>query len=132
MNPNSNKVCFMCRGTGNMSARPNSTHGIRAYWLCKPCKSFRMKDYYENKRTLVFIHYGSVCNCCGESDPRFLTVDHIDNDGHSERWLSGTRITGGQLYQKIVKANYPSKYQLLCMNCNWGKRMNKGVCPHIV
>lgn len=124
--------CFMCQGTEDMPAKPNATYKDKTYWLCKPCKSARMKKYYDGKRDLVFEHYGNVCNCCSEGNKLFLTIDHINNDGFAERWLSGGRIIGVQLYQKIVKANYPDSYQLLCMNCNFGKRMNNGVCPHAV
>jgi hypothetical protein len=29
-----------------------------------------------------------------------------------------------------VRNGFPPGYQVLCMNCNHGKRMNNGVCPH--
>jgi hypothetical protein len=32
-----------------------------------------------------------------------------------------------------VKAGKPlANYQLLCSNCNHGKHLNNGVCPHLV
>jgi hypothetical protein len=30
----------------------------------------------------------------------------------------------------IIKNNYPDDFQILCANCNWGKQLNGGVCPH--
>jgi hypothetical protein len=33
-------------------------------------------------REAVYAAYGGYkCNCCGESEPMFLSIDHIDNDG---------------------------------------------------
>jgi hypothetical protein len=28
------------------------------------------------------------------------------------------------------KHGYPEGFQVLCMNCNWGRYRNGGVCPH--
>jgi hypothetical protein len=30
----------------------------------------------------------------------------------------------------LRRNNYPEGFQILCMNCQFGKRMNNGVCPH--
>jgi hypothetical protein len=30
----------------------------------------------------------------------------------------------------IIKSGFPNSFQILCYNCNNGKRMNRGVCPH--
>jgi hypothetical protein len=75
--------------------------------------------------------YGKVCSCCGEGIARFLTVDHIQNDGHIERKKS----RGGEPYRTIRSAlekYQPEKYQTLCFNCNCGKSKNGGICPHKV
>lgn len=37
--------------------------------------------------------------------------------------------TGSTLYYYILRNNFPDIYQVLCFNCNWGKRLC-GVCPH--
>lgn len=60
----------------------------------------------------------------------FLSIDHINNDGHDHTWSTGKRIAGVHLYVKLLVAGFPAGYQLFCMNCNHGKRMNGGVCPH--
>jgi hypothetical protein len=99
--------------------------------LCSDCKNKDISLYYVERKKMVFKHYGSKCACCGEKEPNFLTIDHINNDGNKERWPSGVRITGWLLYSRIVKENYPTTYQILCMNCNFGKRMNGGICPHL-
>jgi len=103
------------------------------YHICKNCSGESQKKYYADRKKKVFYHYGDICICCGEDTHLFLTIDHVNNDGHSEVWASnGRRITGIQLYAQIVKSGFPDKYQLMCMNCNFGKRMNNGICPHEV
>ena len=79
----------------------------------------------KNMRT-VYEAYGNKCQCCGEDNPLFLSVDHVNNDGYLERKAH----TQGNLYSRIIRAGFPDTYQLLCFNCNMAKRRNNGVCPH--
>lgn len=123
-----NEKCAKCGSTENLKKQYQQRKYI--YYFCSPCKQDRMKKFYDKRKVMVFEHYGNKCNCCSETTFEFLTIDHINNDGHKEVWANGNRIGGVQLYQKIYKNNYPDTYQLLCMNCNFGKRMNGGVCPH--
>jgi ribosomal protein L32 len=90
------------------------------------------KARHQELRSIVFNHYGSVCACCGERDDRFLTIDHVDNNGskdHRNHGKSGHRITGGGWYRRIIKLGFPTDLQLLCWNCNHGKEFY-GECPH--
>ncbi len=82
-------------------------------------------------RAAVFAAYGGhVCVCCGETEPLFLTIDHVDNDG-AEMRRNGTHSRGGTaFYQWLKKSGFPPGFQVLCMNCNLGKHRNGGVCPH--
>jgi hypothetical protein len=101
----------------------------RARWaVTAKARNLRIKD-------AVFGAYGGYrCACCGETERAFLTIDHIENDGATwRRETFGSRFaTGWQTYRWLMKHAYPSGYQVLCMNCNFGKRMNHGVCPHQV
>jgi hypothetical protein len=84
------------------------------------------------QRKLVLAHYGNACNCCGEADHRFLTVDHINGDGARDPRIQtsgGTRLSGRTFYARIIRLGYPSDFQLLCWNCNHGKYIY-GQCPH--
>lgn len=86
-------------------------------------------------KELVFAYYGGyVCACCGEMEPKFLSIDHVANDGAAmrRREFGSRNYAGARTYAWLVKKNFPSGYQVLCMNCNHGKRMNHGVCPHQV
>lgn len=85
-----------------------------------------LKKYYEQKK-FIYDFYGYICNCCNEDNPRFLTIDHVENDGYK------SRNAGSRIYQIIIKDitnNGAHRYQILCYNCNCAKRLNEGVCPH--
>ena len=69
-----------------------------------------------------------ACSCCGESEPIFLALDHIDGGGGKERAQTG----GGGWYTWLKRNNYPPGLRLLCHNCNFGRQINGGECPHEV
>ena len=72
----------------------------------------------------VLLHYSKsnspVCNKCGIKDVDVLTIDHINNDGADHRRKIGV---GKKVYLWLKQNNFPKGYQVLCMNCNWKKRM---------
>ncbi len=80
----------------------------------------------------VFGHYGEKCVCCGEAEPLFLTIDHVNNDGaaHRRSMPDGRYSTGERMYRWLRDNGFPEGFQTLCMNCNLGKQRNGGVCPH--
>lgn len=84
----------------------------------------------KRNRDLVLAGYGNKCQCCNESNPRFLTIDHIFNDGYRDK-LSIYK-TPGSLHIYLIKNNFPTdRYRLLCFNCNCGRQWNGGICPHM-
>lgn len=77
--------------------------------------------------------YGGRCVCCGETEPYFLTIDHINNDGARHRkTIDKKRAAGGtEFYQWLRVRGYPKdRYRLMCFNCNCGRHWNGGICPH--
>lgn len=96
---------------------------------CRDCFNARTRVMWANKRQQVFDHYGWVCKCCGEKTREFLTIDHINDDGHKDKNPNGSKKTGKELYLLVIKQGFPDKYQTLCMNCNFGKHLTLG-CPH--
>jgi hypothetical protein len=71
--------------------------------------------------------YGRSCACCSEGNPRFLTVDHVNNDGAEHRRVIGDTDVIGWL----IREDFPKNgFQILCWNCNVGKAINRGTCPH--
>lgn len=79
-------------------------------------------------RRLEFINaYGGKCECCGESEHEFLTLEHKMKDGQAHRKQVSTthRILG-----HLKKAGWPKdRYGILCCNCNFSTRFGK-ICPH--
>jgi hypothetical protein len=114
---------------GRCGKRPPSSGLI----TCQPCLD-RQNELHSIMKDKVFEGYGGYkCACCGETTKQFLTLDHVNNDGAEHRkFLTGSSRKGSHatLYGWIVRENFPETIQVLCMNCNWGKRMNNGVCPH--
>lgn len=86
------------------------------------------KAYRAKLRAEMISAYGGKCNCCGESTTEFLQLDHTENDGHLDR---KAHKTSNKLFAILKGLGWPTnRYQLLCANCNFGKLMNGGVCPH--
>jgi hypothetical protein len=57
---------------------------------------------------------------------KFLTVDHINNDGAAHR----KKVVSAKLYTWLEENRFPVGFQILCYNCNMGKARNGGICPH--
>lgn len=84
--------------------------------------------YRARLRAEMLAAYGGACKCCGERQPLFLQLDHINNDGHLDRKV---HRTSNKLIAHLKREGWPQdRYQLLCANCNFGKLLNGGVCPH--
>ena len=123
----------------------------KKYKRCRTCKNEKQilyrkinHDKWENKyrpkqkvkylrKKLQVISYYSPklnCQCCGEAELNFLSIDHINNDGYRHKKENNNLKGGTPMYYWIIRNNFPKGFQVLCMNCNFGKRMNDGVCPH--
>ena len=83
------------------------------------------KRYEKKAKKAVFENYGKKCSCCGESNLLFLSIDHINGGGTKHRKRIREKITTW-----LYRNNFPKGYQTLCFNCNWGKHINNGICPH--
>lgn len=73
--------------------------------------------------------YGGKCACpkCPETNPAFLTLEHINGDGKAHR-----KKVGSHTYADLRRRGFPQDgYTLLCWNCNAGSRFT-GICPHMV
>lgn len=120
--------CYKCGSSKDL--RPVVKN--RKSMICKPCQNARVKSYYDKQKALVFEHYGAYCGCCDEDILAFLSIDHVNNDGNKDLNSNGNKLHGRHLYSKIVKLGFPNYYQVFCMNCNFGKHANNGICPHKV
>lgn len=92
----------------------------------------RLRNFRELKKTDIIMKLGGSCALCGESEIKYLTLDHINNDGYKER-LNGKHLDPHEPYRlstmlrdkKITLNKIKSKYQVLCWNCNAGIKRRK-------
>lgn len=85
---------------------------------------------YKVQRTAALRAYGGpepACVCCGEREPVFLALDHINGGGNRQH----RELGGGGFYAWLRKNNYPVGFRVLCHNCNLGRELNGGICPHL-
>lgn len=97
----------------------------------------RGREFWVNIRREVIMAYGGFrCACCGETEDAFLTIDHVLNDGAKHRRAIMKNPDGngkggsGLTWIWLKRHGFPSGFQVLCMNCNFGKAKNGGTCPH--
>ena len=91
------------------------------------------KNYRIKLKKKIYEVLGNKCNCCGESNEKFLQIDHVNNDGAADRlnFSNKKAYSSKKFYCWIIKQGIPKdRYQLLCANCNYGKARNGGICPH--
>lgn len=96
---------------------------------CAACKEGLRRTERRKKRRLklqVLELYGGHCACCGEENPWFLTIDHVNRDGAKERREKGKQVIRYDTYLKEKREDL----QVLCFNCNCAREHNNGVCPH--
>ena len=114
-------------------------HGLQSW--CRPCCNARSLEYQrlhpEQRRTTdrrcreklkdeVIRAYGGKCECCGETTPEFLAIDHRHGGGTQHR---KTVSSPTALRRLVIRQGFPDTYRLLCHNCNQAIGWF-GSCPH--
>ena len=100
-------------------ANPDKVNDYNAKWR---------KRFYGALRAELIAAYGGACECCGESEPIFLDVDHPNNDGKAHRAETGN---SQRMMVSLKREGWPKRrVRLLCCNCNQGRQRNGGTCPH--
>ncbi len=84
------------------------------------------------RRAAAIARYGGECACCGEEEPSFLAIDHINGGGnkHREEIDPGRARGGSWFYAWLEKNGYPDGFRVLCHNCNHSTHVNGGRCAH--
>ena len=72
----------------------------------------------------VMRHYSPNLKCmrCGISNIHVLSIDHIQGNGKQHRQNIGN-IGGFAFYRWLHRNKYPLGFQVLCMNCQFIKRV---------
>lgn len=137
------KVCTSCGVEKPLSEfHKDNRSPIGICFQCKSCLCEKSLKYYQEHKEerrkytrdrgqqikqIVLSHYSDgqpKCNQCGFEDIRALSVDHINGGGNKQRRDDG--LLGANFYKWIKHQNYPEGLQVLCMNCQFIKRMEDG------
>lgn len=146
MSKHTDVAAWVCHHCGILLTENNwypSHRGRRR--ICISCCNKKNKEQNDRHRDRVNAHnrennhvrklkiinaYGGRCECCGDTNPEFLTIDHVEGGGSKHRKSLGRNGKGTHFYQWIISQGFPRVgFRLLCMNCNfsYGKY---GYCPH--
>ena len=82
----------------------------------------------EKEKLTVIEHYSNgtmKCSKCGFSDIRALSIDHVDGNGNQHRKQVTKGNAGWNFYRWLRLNNYPEGFQVLCMNCQFIKRVEE-------
>ncbi len=89
------------------------------------------QEYRRRLRQEMIEAYGGACSCCGESELAFLSLEHLNGDGKAHRLQFGERGNNDGVVRDLKRRGWPKDgYTILCFNCNMGKAVNGGICPH--
>lgn len=113
------------------------SHKVRNAWHKEYRKRPEVKErlsrnlnaFYRRVWQEAFQFFGP-CECCGESELEFLSIDHRNGNGKEER---SRGISGIQILERLRREGWPEEakkeYRLLCYNCNFTIG-HYGYCPH--
>ena len=122
-------ICTKCGRRPSLSGRSRCQECLdyMLRWRTENAERFRaMRRRAQYKlRAQALAHYGNRCACCGETEPAFLCIDHINGGGTAQR----RQRPGSRIEQVLLREGYPPGYQVLCWNCNAAKSYAGG-CPH--
>ena len=92
---------------------------LKRYYEHRKERTKTVRSHYKKLRMLILNKFGNKCVKCGFSDPRALQVDHIHGGGCKDQ-KSRSNYLG---FLKEVLEDTKGRFQVLCANCNWIKRM---------
>ena len=90
----------------------------------RPACTTRATRWNRERQLEAIAAYGGSCACCGEDEPLFLAIDHIDSV-----IPDGVYMTGAQLWTWLRNHDWPSGFRVLCHNCNFAVK-GRRICPH--
>lgn len=67
-------------------------------------RDYNRRRYLAEARSKVIAAYGGACECCGETEDAFLTVEHKEGVPASHRHANGSRKSGAMLGECPHKA----------------------------
>ena len=130
---NERKSCVKCSKEKLISQFPMRTAKGKLY-INSVCTACVARQSRARTRLKLFETFGYQCNCCGERNPNFLTLQHIEagTNPYQRKRVDGKYTCGkiqSQVLAEAIRSGDRSKYEVLCMNCNWAHG-HYGECPH--
>ncbi len=112
-------LCYNCNWKKHLA-------NLKSKWKYEKM-NIRLRRIANNRKLKCISHYSNnlnKCCQCGNSDMEVLCLDHINNDGNEQRKQlnNGKNKGGAAFYRWLIKNNYPSQLQVLCLNCNINKQ----------
>ena len=83
--------------------------------------AYTRKYRWKLKKEICEKYGGCFCKCCGNTDIRILTLDHLDGSGKAHR----ETIKDHSLWRWAHRNHYPPIFQILCVNCNALKEVER-------
>ena len=111
-------TCEQCRGRDSATVR-KSARRVQE----ERRREGRLSYSGEQNRILraeALVRYGGQCVLCGETEPVFLTIDHINGGGNQHRRSVGRNFGSGGFIRWLRRQGWPEGYRTLCFNCNIG------------
>lgn len=95
-------------------------------------KVLEYEKYYHLTQKIIVLQFysdGKMCckNCNYDENIDALTIDHINGGGNKISKQYGIE-RGSRIYHYIIKECFPDGLQVLCMNCQFIKRLNNDEC----
>lgn len=126
-----NSTCMKCRPTKTpLTPQQKLQRTIEIKEYNRQYRDSHKEEILSNKRAYMekiklegINYYGGKCSCCGEPEPKFLTLEH--KNGRKEH----DNLTGKKAWAKVKSLGYPNDYTVLCFNCNCCKGAY-GYCAH--
>lgn len=108
------------RVNARFRARSKSEHG-------RALRKAALRRWKVKIRTEMVAAYGGCCECCGETELRFLTLEHKNGGGSKHRKELGGQ---GAVMVQLRRLGWPkTDYTVLCFNCNLVTKDGLP-CPH--
>lgn len=122
INPKTNRFFYYCDTHMKLRKKHKDAH----YAKTRDAHNLDTLKRYHELRRQVLVMYGGHCNCCGESEFKFLALDHIQGGGQKHRKARGGNYG---VYKDAIEHYDPNRFQVLCHNCNMARYLY-GECPH--
>ena len=113
----------LCMNCQRIKVEENKEYGHVLSTTYDAIYNRKLKQKIKHEIMTYYSNGQPVCQKCGETDIRCLSIDHLNGGGTKHRKTLGR--SSDSLYRWLRKNNYPKEYQVLCMNCQFIKEREK-------